>query len=181
MNFGKVWEEHKAWAAGHRDERSRVLTVERRLHGRRAFTEAQLRAVFATSSKLADMAQKLNCSTETVRFYCCRYGLKFTHANAIAWTEALDAIVARWAKGEISLNTAERLIKAGDRAIKKRAVDLGLEMPKRRWWGNERKLDSKLGNNSTDNPISVGRSDRLLERLFAVHKEPRNKVYSGVR
>ena len=172
---------HVGWAEEqrrkHADVRSgiadprRVALRRRDHHHLRKFTDDQLRAAHAHTQVASELARKFDCSQYIVRAHAARLDLALTGSHATVWTSEQDAMLRVCADGKMSVSRLTRLTRHAVTTIQKRAAELELQLPS---FG----LDTRR-KVPCDHPITVGRIDKLLERLVSVHKTPRDEAYPG--
>ena len=176
--------EHKGWLeeqrAHQREQLAQTRELPRTSHPqRRLFTDDQFRAAHADEQVANLLAKKLGCCDMTVRTYARRLGLQLENPNDASWTREHDALLLRHAEGYVSMYYVTQHTGHSSEAIRRRAEVLGLMIRVRRQ-GDASGLKKVIPvKHELDcEPISVG-DDKLLLKLYQVHRAPRDEVYPG--
>jgi hypothetical protein len=180
---------------------------------RRVFTDDQLREQCAAGRTVTEASRRLNCDPNTVTLHATRLGLVFRRGRATyrtQWDAERDAIVGRWAAGELLTRDTMRKLTCSLATLRRRCLDLGLALPRVRSTDESaaktgarvksayaRKaalgleanspyvLDaSEPGERGSDRTMSVNAlgADPYLKALFREHPEgPRQDLYPGLR
>jgi hypothetical protein len=155
----------------------RVETAKQSHAWLRSFTDDDFRAAAAKWSDAPSLARYFRCTTKTVRQHAVRLGIRLRATSRVCWTSEEDALVKACAEGKTTIAAITKKTGHASYTIRQRAKRLGVVLVVK---------EPPLKGPSTPGPkreweyaITVGKVDRLLQRLFAEFGSPRNEVYPG--
>ena len=144
----------------------------------RQFSDSELRAAYEHDQTARGLARTLKCGAATIRHHARRLGLRLRGTDRIVWTPDQDALVRQCGRGLVSMATITRTTKHTSASIRERAAELGVTLVIREQ--GVQGLTPDRYSSQYENPITVGKVDKLLLKLQQEFGSPRTEVYPGV-
>ncbi len=158
------------------------VKAQRRSHAYlRKFSDEAFLEAYAKDHSAVGLAKKLHCYQGTIRYHAARLGLRLRGNVGSVWTPEQDEQVRQCGLGKTTVSAITRTTRHSSLTIARRAEQLGVTLV----LSNQGQIDILQGERGMsqqyDNPITVGKVDRLLRKLREEFGSSRRDIYPGVK